>query len=257
MSKYSNHGPLALVTGGSRGIGASTVIKLVSAGWQVAFTYLKQKAKAEAICQAAEDQSGRAVAYKLDVADEEAVGSLVRRVQQELGPVSGVVANAGLYERANWEELQADPELWQRTLDVNLTGVWNILAAGRQMMGGTGKKETSAASMVVLSSIKAHVGNPQGAHYAAAKAGCEGLVRSLALEWAPRIRVNGVVPGFIDTDLIANDTLEKRQARNRQVPLGRVGLPDEVARAITFLLSDNASYITGQMLHVNGGLYLG
>jgi len=140
---------------------------------------------------------------------------------------------------------------------VNLTGAWNILAACRPHLIKAAKAAGIGASAVAVSSIKAHTGNPRGAHYAAAKAGCEGLARSLAIEWAPEVRVNGVVPGYIDTDLIAGDTPEKRKARGREVPLGRVGSPDEVARSIAFLLSARSSYITGQLLHVNGGLYLG
>ncbi len=249
--------PVALITGGSRGIGAATVLELVREGWKVAFTYLERKDKADEIAKAARELGGQAIAHQLDVADVKDVGQVVDRVVNELGSLHGVVANAGLYERADSKGLRAEPALWQRAMDVNLTGVWNLLSACNQQMHGAGANETVASSMVVVSSIKAHVGNPQGAHYAAAKAGSEGLVRSLALEWAPKVRVNGVVPGFIDTDLIAGDTKTKREARNRTVPLGRVGRPEEVARTIAFLLSQRSSYITGQMLHVNGGLYLG
>ena len=257
MHALTEIAPLALVTGGSKGIGAATVLELAKEGWNVAITYLEQEREAGTLAEYVRDMGRHTKAYQLEVADASAVSNVVERVVQELGPLHGVVANAGLYQRATSRELRADPELWQRALEVNLTGVWNVLAAGREAMQTNADGRAETASMVVLSSIKAHVGNPLGAHYAAAKAGCEGLVRSLALEWAPGIRVNGVVPGYIDTDLIAGDTMAKREARNHQVPLGRVGGPDEVARTIAFLLMERSSYITGQMIHVNGGLNLG
>lgn len=258
MAEKESLPKVALVTGGSRGIGAATVQELARQGWQVAFTFNTQEEQATEVAEQVALIGGLAQAYQLDLADSQTIKPVVETVVEELGAPLAVVANAGLYERASSSELAADAELWDRALQVNLSGNWHLLSACHpHLLEARRNQRQEHATAVVISSIKAHVGNPQGAHYAAAKAGGEALVRSLALDWAPEVRVNGLVPGFVDTDLIAGDSKKKREVRNREVPLGRVGRPEEMAQAIEFLVSKRSGYITGQQLHVNGGKYFG
>ena len=242
-------GPLkgrkVLVTGGSRGIGASCVRILASAGANVGFTYLNSVKEAKDLMGFYNDE---VVGFRCDTSDEQAT----KRMVEEFGSmgqvkgIHGLVVNAGVYQRSEFRDISMSD--WNRTLNTNLTGAYVTIKQVLPLM--------EKGSIVLISSQLAFKGSSSGADYGASKAGLLGLGRSLARELAPSIRVNTISPGFIDTDILAGDDAEKRRKRIDQVPLGRIGTGDDVAKGVLFLLSDGSSYITGADLDVNGGLYI-
>jgi len=162
------------------------------------------------------------------------------------GEIHGLVINAGIYIRKNIKEMSLED--WKNTIEVNLNGaMYPVKAALKSMKKG---------SIVFISSQLAFKGSKSSAAYSASKAGILGLMRSLSLQLAPEIRVNAVAPGTIDTDIIANYTSEMRRERERQIPLGRIGKPEDIADVVSFLLSEDSRYITGATIDVNGGLYI-
>ena len=162
------------------------------------------------------------------------------------GEINGLVLNAGIYIRKNIKEMSLED--WKNTIDVNLNGAMYPVKAALNCM----KK----GSIVFISSQLAFKGSKSSAAYSASKAGVLGLMRALSLQLAPEIRVNAVAPGTIDTDIIANYTPEMRRERERQIPLGRIGKPEDIADVVSFLLSEDSRYITGATIDVNGGLYI-
>lgn len=242
--------PIALVTGASRGIGRATATRLARDGCDVLVHYHAQGQGADATAQEVRKLGRRALVHQADVGSWEECEAMVQRAERELGPLDVVVANAGVYERRR--AMEVTPELWERTLRTNLSGAFYTVRPALPGMVQRGK-----GSVVVVSSILGQMGSSQGAPYASSKAGLLGLTKSLAKELAPHgIRVNAVCPGAIETDILKGDTPETRAARLRVIPLGRVGQPEEVAEVIAFLAGARASYITGQVLHVNGGQLL-
>ncbi|MEA3558936.1 MAG: SDR family oxidoreductase [Candidatus Thermoplasmatota archaeon] len=238
-------GKKVLVTGGTRGIGAAVVKECVNAGAVVGFTYVESEKEAKVLVRSF---GGRAFSYRADTSDMEAMKQVAEEFSLKPGSpsIGGLVVNAGLYKRSSFRDLSRDD--WDRTLSVNLGGAYTAVKAALPfIMDG---------SIVMVSSQLAHRGSAHGSDYAASKAGLLGLARSLASDLAPGIRVNTISPGYVDTDIIAGDTDEKRSSRELEVPVGRVGSPGEIARPIVFMLSDEASYITGADLDVNGGLYI-
>lgn len=242
--------PVALVTGASRGIGRATALRLARDGFEVLVHYHERREGAEATAAEVMKLGRRAVVAKADVGSWEQCEALVARAERELGPLDCVVANAGVYERR--PALEVTPEVWERTLRVNLTGAFATI---RPALPGMVARRRG--SIVILASILGQMGSNRGAHYASSKAGLLGLTKSLARELAPHgVRVNCVAPGAIETDILRGDTPDVRAWRLRTIPLGRVGQPQEVADAVAFLAGERASYITGQVLHVNGGLLM-
>ncbi|MFI9449425.1 SDR family NAD(P)-dependent oxidoreductase [Amycolatopsis sp. NPDC052450] len=238
-------GKVALVTGGTRGIGLATARALAEAGATVVLTG-RDEAKAEEAAAAAGAASGLA----LDVTDAKAVSTLVRGVAKEHGKLDIVVANAGIMEDALLGMIRE--ELVDTTLSTNVAGTLHtVQAAARAMM----RKKTG--SIVVLASIVGEHGSAGQTVYAASKAAVANIARSAAKELGRSgIRVNAVAPGVIDTDLTSGLTEDAKAENIGKTPLGRLGTPEDVANAIRFLVSDDASFITGQVLGIDGGLVL-
>jgi NAD(P)-dependent dehydrogenase (short-subunit alcohol dehydrogenase family) len=245
--------PLTLVTGASQGIGAATAVHLAGLGHDVVVGYRSSRAEADAVVSAAEALGARAVAVRADVADSTDVDALFDAAA-ELGPVTGLVANAGL--TAHLGDLADTPvDVVRQVLDVNLLGVVLCVRRAAQVMsrrrGGPG------GAIVTVSSSAASLGSPhEYVHYAAAKAGVDALTMGLAKELADDgVRVNAVAPGLVRTGIHAGagdaGRLDRVVAR---VPMGRAGEPDEIAPAIAWLLGPEASYCTGAVLRVAGGL---
>lgn len=237
----------ALVTGGSRGIGQAIVRELARAGWPVCVNYLEQKEAAERVVRHLRDQGLEAIAFQADVADRQAVESMVRAAEEILGPVELAVNNAGVAGQSLFQDIS--DEMWNRYLAVNLGGARNTIQAVLPHM-----LHEKRGCIINISSIWGLRGASCETAYACTKAALIALTRSLALELAPSgIRVNCVAPGVIDTDMVqvlGQDTLRDLA---EQTPLGRLGRPEDVAYAAAFLASDQASFITGQILGTDGG----
>ncbi|SEF30488.1 3-oxoacyl-[acyl-carrier protein] reductase [Amycolatopsis pretoriensis] len=238
-------GRVALVTGGTRGIGLATVRALVEAGATVVLT-----GRDEARAKEAASAAGAAAGLALDVTDAKAVSSLVRGVAKEHGKLDVVVANAGIMEDALLGMIRE--ELVDTTLSTNVAGTLHtVQAAARAMM----RKKTGA--IVVLASIVGEYGSAGQTVYAASKAAVANIAKSAAKELGRSgIRVNAVAPGVIETDLTAGLSEDAKAENTGKTPLGRLGRAEDVANAIRFLVSDEASFITGQVLGVDGGLVL-
>jgi 3-oxoacyl-[acyl-carrier protein] reductase len=241
-------GQVALVTGASRGIGRAIALELARAGAAVALAYQRSAEAAEQVAKAIEAEGGRAFAAACDVADLAAVEAWVGSAQERLGGVNIVVNNAGI--TADQLVLRMKPEDFDAVIATNLRGTWNVCkVAARPLVRARGGR------IINLSSVIAQRGNAGQSNYAASKGGIESLTRSLARELASRaITVNAVAPGFIDTEMTQGVAGEARERLVDEIPLGRVGTVDDVAAAVRFLASAEAAYITGQVLHVNGGL---
>jgi 3-oxoacyl-[acyl-carrier protein] reductase len=234
---------VALVTGGSRGIGAAISRELAKAGAKVALNY---RAGQEAADEVAGEIGGLAV--RADVSKPEEVQALIERVEGEFGDIDALVNNAGVTRDTLIARMTDDD--WQTVIDTNLRGTFNTSrAVSRKML------RRRAGSIVNLSSVVGVHGNPGQANYAASKAGIIGLTKALARELGSRgVRVNAIAPGYISTELtdVLND--EQRGLILQNTPLGRLGEPEDVARAVRFLCSDEAAFITGEVLLVDGGL---
>ena len=241
---------IALVSGGSRGIGAATVLRLAEDGWDIGFCYRSDEQAARRVEKAAGEHGVRVLAVRADVADAAESKEFVARVEDELGPVTAAVSCAGI-TRDRPLALMEDAD-WHQVLDTNLDGVFHLCrAAVFSMM----KRRTG--SVVTLSSVSGVYGNASQVNYAASKAGIIGFTKSLAKEVGRYgIRANSVAPGMIDTDMTA-DLPEKVRARMlASVALRRFGTAEEVADLVAFLVSERAAYVTGSVLEVHGGISL-
>ncbi len=243
-------GQVAIVTGASRGIGAAIARDLAGAGAHVVVGYRRQQADADAVVAAITAEGGSADAVGFDVADSGAVDAAVRDVVARLGKVDVLVNNAGV--SADALIVRISDEQWQRVLDVNLKGVFNCTkAVARPMM------RARSGRIINLSSVVGVTGNTGQAAYAAAKAGIIGFTKSTARELASRnITANVIAPGLIETDMTETLDAGARDMYRAMIPLGRLGRGEDVAAAVTFLAGPGASYITGQVIHINGGMYV-
>jgi len=240
-------GKTALVTGASRGIGRAIAIKFAEHGAFVGINYFKSREKAEKVLDEVKKYSDGMI-LKADVSDDMEVKKMVEIFVEKAEKIDILVNNAGIYHRSLF--LHIKPEQWDEIMNVNLKGCYNVCRHSIPYMKEGGR-------IVFMSSQLAFKGSTHGADYAASKAGILGFMRSLALELADRkINVNAVAPGTIDTDIIASYTPEQREKRAMEVPLKRIGMPEDVANACLFLASGLSDYITGETIHVNGGLYI-
>ncbi len=235
-----------VVTGASRGIGRAISIDLAKRGYRVALNYNKSLEGAEKVLKEIEEFGGKAQIYKADVSSYSEVEEMVKRFYGDYGEIYGLVINAGIYIRKDIRSMSIED--WHKTMDVNLNGAFYLVKASLPYM--------DEGSIVFISSQLAFKGSPSSVAYGASKAGILGLMRSLAIQLAPKIRVNAVAPGTIETDMIAGYTPERRKKREEEIPLKRIGKPEEVAKVVSFLLSKESSYITGATIDVNGGLYI-
>jgi 3-oxoacyl-[acyl-carrier protein] reductase len=244
-------GKHVLVTGGSRGIGRAIVTAMAAAGAAVSFTFRQAAACAEALCAALkDDHATRYLALQCDVSDFAAMRAATAAAAKALGPVDILVNNAGIVHDAPFVMMKEED--WRAVIDVNLHGVFN---ATKSVAFDLIKRKSGG--IVNISSASGVYGNRGQANYSAAKAGLIGLTRSLAKELGPYgIRVNAIAPGFIATDMSRAILNEKGDTLAQQTCLRRVGTPQEVANVAVFLASDAASYVTGQVWEVNGGLSL-
>ena len=243
-------GKVALVTGASRGIGKAIALLLAENGADVAVNFAGSTAAAEAVAAEIEKMGRKAILVQGDVSQTEVCAEMVDKVVKELGHIDILVNNAGITRDTLL--LRMKEEDWDAVLNTNLKGVFNCTKAVVKYMA----KQRSGA-IVNISSVVALMGNAGQANYAAAKAGILGFTRSVAKEMAARgIRVNAVTPGFIKTDMTSVLSEKVVAAMEASIPLARLGEPDDIAKAVLFLVSDNAAYITGQTLHVDGGMVM-
>jgi 3-oxoacyl-[acyl-carrier protein] reductase len=238
---------VALVTGAARGIGAAIAKRLAKDGYAVALNYNKSREKAEALAASILEMGGKAMAVQADVAEGRQVELMFAKVREELGEVDLLVCNAGIAGQAQIQDLTE--ERWHEFFAVNVDGCFHSIQCALPYM----LKEHKGC-IITISSIWGLRGASCESAYSATKAAIIGLSRSLANELAPTgIRVNCLAPGVIDTEMMEEFSLEEKEALAEETPLGRLGKPEDIAEAVSFLASDAASFITGQVLTCDGG----
>jgi 3-oxoacyl-[acyl-carrier protein] reductase len=243
-------GKYALVTGGSRGIGAATAKALASRGAHVVIGYLSGEAAATSVAEEITAQGGKAETVRIDASSFENSESVVTEVAKRLGRLDILVCSAGI--ALDGLMLRLREEELMKTLNVNLVGAVAAAKAALRIM-----MKNRHGRVIFLSSVVGETGNAGQTSYAASKAGLLGITKSLAREYAARsITVNAVTPGFVSTDMTSALTKEQQEAMLSGVALGRPGTPEEIAAAVVYLASDEAGYVTGHALRVNGGMYM-
>lgn len=243
-------GKVALVTGASRGIGRAIALSLAEAGADVAVNYAGSEAAAAETVQQIEAMGRKAIKVKANVGTVQEVEDMFKHVLETFGRIDILVNNAGI-TRDNLI-MRMKEEEFDQVIETNLKGVFNCLkAASRPMM------KQRSGRIINISSVVGALGNAGQTNYVAAKAGVIGMTKAAAKELASRgITVNCVAPGFIETDMTDKLSGEMRDKLMQQIPLARLGQPDDIAKAVRFLASEDSSYMTGQTIHVDGGMYM-
>jgi 3-oxoacyl-[acyl-carrier protein] reductase len=250
MSRFSLSGRNAFVTGGSRGIGRAIALGLAEAGCQVAFSYRERRAEADSVVGQIERLGGRAIALQMEVTERASVEAAARDARGTLGPISILVNNAGINKPTDFDRIE--DEDWDAILATNLKGPYIVAQVFLPLLAEAGN-----GSIVHIGSVSGQYGGPRTAHYAASKAGLISLAQVIARFGAARaVRSNTVAAGLIQSDMAeAGMAAASVQKAAENILLKRLGLAREVADAVVFLASDASSYVTGQTLNVNGGLY--
>ncbi|BAU22894.1 3-oxoacyl-ACP synthase [Caldimicrobium thiodismutans] len=244
-------GKIALVTGASRGIGRAIAKELARAGAEVVINYLGSEDKAKEVKDSIEAIGGKAHLSRFDVSKPEEVKKALKEIEETLGNIHILVNNAGITRDTLF--IRMKEEDWDAVLKTNLFSAFYVTQAVLPMM-----LKTRWGRIINISSVVAFTGNPGQVNYATAKAGLIGFTKALSLEVAGRnITVNAIAPGYIETDMTEKLPEKVKEAFLQEIPLKRAGLPEEVAYLTVFLASDQASYITGTVFHINGGLFRG
>lgn len=243
-------GRVAVVTGGSRGIGRAIALALAEDGADVVINYQQNKASAEEVAQAIEKMGRRAECCQADISIPEQVLRMRDAILQRFERVDILVNNAGINRDKTF--INMDYETWKAVVSVDLDGAFHCTKAF-----AVGMKARGYGRIINISSVVGQMGNFGQANYAAAKAALLGLTKTLAKEFAAKgVTVNAVAPGFIETEMVTGTPDEVKERVLAQIPMHRFGTPEDVAKAVVFLASDETSYITGHVLNVNGGLYV-
>ena len=241
------NGQTALITGAGRGIGKTIALKLAESGLDVAIADMNPVS--DDVLREIKEYGTKCLSYKMDVTDVESVDSVVKKIIDETGGVHILVNNAGITQDNLFMRMK--PEQWSQVIDVNLNGVFHVTKSVIRKM-----VKQHSGRIINISSVVGFSGNPGQVNYSSTKSGLIGFTKSLSREVGTRgITVNAVAPGFINTAMTQALNENQQQAILNQIPLGRMGEAEDIANAVAFLASEEASYITGTVLHVNGGMY--
>ena len=241
------NGQTALITGAGRGIGKTIAVKLAESGVNIAIADMNPVS--DDVVREIEAYGTQCLAFQLDVTDVESVNSVVKKIIDKTGGIHILVNNAGITQDNLFMRMK--PEQWSQVIDVNLNGVFHVTKAVIRTM-----VKQHSGRIINISSVVGFTGNPGQVNYSSTKSGLIGFTKSLSREIGSRgITVNAVAPGFINTEMTQALNESQQQAILSQIPLGRMGEAEDIANAVAFLASEEASYITGTVLHVNGGMY--
>ena len=240
-------GQTALITGAGRGIGKTIALKLAECGADIVLADMNPEV-AEVLLEV-ESLGRKCLTFEADVTDFDAIDAMVKKIIEELGSIHILVNNAGITQDNLFMRMK--PEQWSKVIDVNLNGVFNVTKAVIRPM-----VKQRMGKIINISSVVGFTGNPGQVNYSSTKSALVGFTKSLAREVGARgVTVNAVAPGFIDTAMTQALNESQQELILQQIPLGRMGGPADIANAVAFLASEDASYITGTILHVNGGMY--
>jgi 3-oxoacyl-[acyl-carrier protein] reductase len=249
--KSEFEGKVAVVTGASRGIGKGIALELAQHGANIVVVYRAEEKQAKQVAASIRAMGRKAMVVKCDVSVSSEVAELHDAVMAEFGSADFIINNAGIHQHLkSWELSDED---WHRVMDVNITGTFLVTKAFTPHL-----IEKKSGRIVNISSCVAFTGTDHEVHYAASKGAVLALTKSLALELAPHgINVNAIAPGFIETDMVVFEGVHDRETVIKGIPAHRLGQPEDIGRAARFLCSEDSDYMTGQVLHVNGGLVMG